>query len=366
MSDLAPLKNDLLLRAARREPVERVPVWMMRQAGRYLPEFREVRAEADFFRVCRTPELATEVTLQPLRRFPLDAAIIFSDILVVPQAMDLDVVMIAGKGPHFPSPLEGPEDLDRVAGVGRPPPDVRAELGYVYDAIAMTRRVLDGRVPLIGFAGAPWTLAAYMIEGEGSKQFAKSKAWLYAHPEAAKQLLDATTDVVIEHLTAQAEAGAQVLQVFDSWAGELGPLQFGEFALPYLSRIGEALKDRVPEVPLVVFARGAHYGIDALANSAYDVIGLDWTIMPEAARTIIADRKAVQGNLDPAALFAPPEGIRSHVERMLHGFAVTGDLTGVIANLGHGMMPSHDPEHAGAFVRAVQEVSERMIGGGNA
>lgn len=356
------MKNDLLLRAARRQPVERVPVWMMRQAGRYLPEFREVRAEADFFRVCRTPELATEVTLQPLRRFPLDAAIIFSDILVVPQAMGLDVVMVPGKGPHFPEPLDSPAGLERVAGVGRAAPDTRKELGYVYDAISMTRRVLDGRVPLIGFAGAPWTLVAYMIEGGGSKQFAKSKSWLYAHSEDVHTLLAATTEVVIEHLDAQAEAGAQVLQVFDSWAGELGPIQFAEFALPYLTRIADALKERQPDVPLVVFARGAHYALDALADTAYDVVGLDWTIMPEAARAIVGDRVALQGNLDPAALFASPENIRAHVERMLHGFAASGDLTGYIANLGHGMMPSHDPEHAGAFVKAVQEVSGKMMG----
>jgi uroporphyrinogen decarboxylase len=356
------MKNDLLLRAARRQPVERVPVWMMRQAGRYLPEFRSVRAEADFFRVCRTPELATEVTLQPLRRFPLDAAIIFSDILVVPQAMGLDVVMVPGKGPHFPAPLDSPAGLERVAGVGKPPAVVQDSLGYVYDAVRMTRRVLDGRVPLIGFAGAPWTLVAYMIEGGGSKQFARSKSWLYASPEDAHALLAATTDVVIDHLDAQAEAGAQVLQVFDSWAGELGPAQFAEFALPYLIKIADELARRQPDVPLVVFARGAHYALDALADTAYDVIGLDWTIMPEAARAIVGERAAVQGNLDPAALFAAPEDIRAHVRRMLEGFAAGGaGLTGYIANLGHGMMPSHDPEHAGAFVRAVQEVSQEMV-----
>lgn len=361
MPDFPPLENDLLLRAARRQHVDRVPVWMMRQAGRYLPEFREIRAEADFFAVCRTPELATEVTLQPLRRFPLDAAIIFSDILVVPQAMGLEVVMVPEKGPHFPRPLDTPADLQRVAGLGLPDADVRRELGYVYDAIAMTRRVLGGRVPLIGFAGAPWTLVAYMLEGGGSKQFAKSKRWLYEHPLEAKQLLGITTGVVVEHLAAQADAGAQVLQVFDSWAGELGPLQFAEFALPYLVRIADELKQRLPEVPLVVFARGAHYALDALADTRYDVIGLDWTIMPEAARAIVGDRAALQGNLDPAALFAPPMAIRAHVERMLRGFASAGDLRGVIANLGHGMLPDHDPTHAGAFVGAVQEVSARMI-----
>lgn len=354
---LPPLQNDLLLRAARRQPVERVPVWMMRQAGRYLPEFRAVRADSDFFTVCRTPELATEVTLQPLRRFPIDAAIIFSDILVVPQALGLEVQMVKGKGPHFPAPLAGPGDLRRLRR-----PDVREALGYVYDALALTRRELNGRVPLIGFAGAPWTLMAYMVEGGGSKQFARSKAWLYRHPEASHQLLQLTTDVVVDHLAAQAEAGAQALQVFDSWAGELGPGLFSEFALPYLRQIAERLEASHPEVPLIVFARGAHYALDDLANTPYDVLGLDWTIDPRAARAAVAGRKALQGNLDPAALYAPPEDIRQHVRAMLEGFADGPQgLTGLIANLGHGMQPEHDPEHAGAFVAAVQEISAEMI-----
>jgi uroporphyrinogen decarboxylase len=350
MPDFPPLKNDLLLRAARREPVERVPVWMMRQAGRYLPEFQEVRAEHDFFTVCRTPELACEVTLQPLRRFPLDAAIIFSDILVVPQALGLEVQMVKGKGPHFPDPLGSPDDLSRLT-----TPDVQRELEYVYEAISLTRRVLGGRAPLIGFAGAPWTLMAYMIEGGGSKQFAKCKAWLYRHPDASHELLKATTEVIVEHLCAQAEAGAQALQVFDSWAGELSPYQFAEFALPYLTDIAERVRERHPDVPLIVFARGAHYALDALAATPYDVIGLDWTILPQAARAIVGDRAALQGNLDPGALYGPPATIRAHVERMIQGFGTEG----YIANLGHGMQPDHDPEHAGAFVEAVQEISSR-------
>ncbi len=345
-----PLKNDLLLRAARREPTERVPVWMMRQAGRYLPEFRAVRAEHDFFTVCRTPELACEVTLQPLRRFPLDAAIIFSDILVVPQALGLEVQMVKGQGPHFPAPLTGPDDLDRLAS-----PDVQRELGYVYEAVALTRRVLGGRVPLIGFAGAPWTLMAYMIEGGGSKTFSDSKAWLFRHPEASHELLQVVTDVVVDHLAAQAEAGAQVLQVFDSWAGVLTSHHFAAFALPYLAQIAERLKTLHPDVPLIVFARGAHYALDALASTDYDVIGLDWTIIPQAARAIVADRAALQGNLDPCALYGSPQAIRAAVGQMLAGFGSEG----YIANLGHGMHPDHDPEHAGAFVEAVQELSAR-------
>ncbi|MDX1531318.1 MAG: uroporphyrinogen decarboxylase [Rhodothermales bacterium] len=356
MPDFAALHTDLLVRAARQEPTERVPVWMMRQAGRYLPEFRAVRAEHDFFTVCRTPELACEVTLQPLRRFPLDAAIIFSDILVVPQAVGLEVQMVKGKGPHFPDPLDGPDDLDRLHR-----PDVHEQLGYVYDAVRLTRQELGGRVPLIGFAGAPWTLMAYSIEGGGSKQFARSKAWLWRHPDASRRLLQLLTDVVVDHLSAQAEAGAQALQVFDSWAGELGPETFRLFAFPYLHQIGRRLKQRHPDVPLVVFARGAHYALDTLALTDYDVIGLDWTVRPGEARRVVGARAALQGNLDPTALFAEPARIRELVGEMLEGFAAgERGLTGTIANLGHGMMPGHDPEHAGAFVAAVQELSASM------
>jgi uroporphyrinogen decarboxylase len=353
-SEHPPLKNDLLLRAARREAVERVPVWMMRQAGRYLPEYHEVRAEHDFFEMCRTPELACEVTVQPLRRFPLDAAIIFSDILVVPQALGLEVEMVKGKGPHFPAPLGGPGDLGRLE-----TPDVQRELGYVYEAITLTRRVIGGRAPLIGFSGAPWTLMAYMIEGGGSKNFSNSKAWLYAHPEASHELLQATTDVIVEHLSAQADAGAQALQVFDSWAGTLAPYHFSSFALPYLQQVAERVKARHPDVPLIVFARGAHYALAALAETDYDVIGLDWTIIPQAARAIVGDAAALQGNLDPSALYGSPATIRAAVKLMLDGFGTQG----YIANLGHGMHPDHDPDHAGAFVEAVQELSAELVEG---
>ena len=353
-SEHPPLKNDLLLRAARREPVERVPVWMMRQAGRYLPEYHEVRAEHDFFELCRTPKLACEVTVQPLRRFPLDAAIIFSDILVVPQALGLEVQMVEGKGPHFPNPLSGPDDLDRLV-----TPDVQKDLGYVYEAISLTRRVLGGRAPLIGFTGAPWTLMAYMIEGGGSKNFSKSKAWLYRHPEASHELLQAITDVIVDHLAAQAEAGAQALQVFDSWAGILAPYHFSSFALPYLQQIAERVGERHPDVPLIVFARGAHYALAALAETDYDVIGLDWTIIPQAARAIVGDAAALQGNLDPSALYGPHATIRAAVKQMLDGFGTQG----YIANLGHGMHPDHNPAHAAAFVEAVQELSAEMVEG---
>lgn len=351
MSDVPPPKNDLILRAARGEETERAPVWMMRQAGRYLPEYRALRAEHAFFDVVRTPELAAEVTLQPIERFPLDAAIIFSDILVVPQAFGMEVEMKTGVGPHFPDPLDTPADLDRLV-----EPAVEAVLGPVFDALAITRRRLAGRVPLIGFCGAPWTLMAYMIEGGGSKSFSKARAWLYEYPAASKELLDRITEVLIAYLRGQVEAGAQLVQVFDSWAGLLGPVTFRQFALPYLRRIGDALADSHAETPAIVFARGAHHALDALADTAYDVIGLDWTVDPHTARRVVGDRVVLQGNLDPCALYAPPDGIRRTVQNMLAAFGPHRH----IANLGHGMHPDHDPDHARTFIEAVQQYSSRM------
>ena len=346
MADFPPLQNDLLLRAARCEPVERTPVWIMRQAGRYLPEYRALRADEAFFDVVRTPELATEVTLQPLRRFPLDAAIIFSDILVVPQALGLRVEMIPGRGPYFPDPLRTVEDLRRLRR-----PDVREALYYMLEAITMTRKALAGRVPLIGFCGAPWTLMAYMVEGGGSKTFARAKGWLYRQPEASHRLLSLLTDVLVEFLIAQIDAGAQVVQVFDSWAGVLSPDLFRTFALPYLRRIGEEVGKARPEVPRIVFARGAHASLAELAGAGYDVVGLDWTIDPRQARQLTGGRVALQGNLDPCALYAESETIRRLTHRMLEAFGPRGH----IANLGHGLHPDHNPDHVRAFVEAVHD-----------
>ncbi len=351
MPEFPPLENDLILRAARGEETERAPVWMMRQAGRYLPEYRALRGEHAFFDVVQTPALAAEVTIQPIERFPLDAAIIFSDILVVPQAFGMEVEMKRGVGPHFPDPLDTPDDLDRLV-----EPDVEAALGHVFDALTLTRQRLEGRVPLIGFCGAPWTLMAYMVEGGGSKSFAKARAWLYEHPGASKQLLQRITDVLIDYLRGQIEAGAQLVQVFDSWAGLLGPATFRQFALPYLRQIADALDASHPDVPTIVFAKGVHYALDALADTAYDVIGLDWTMDPHAARQVVGTRAVLQGNLDPCALYAPPEGIRRAVQNMLAAFGPHRH----IANLGHGMHPDHDPEHARAFIEAVQAYSARM------
>lgn len=354
---LPPLRNDLFLRAARREKTLRAPVWMMRQAGRYLPEYRALRSEESFFEVCQTPELVVEVTMQPLRRFPLDAAIIFSDILVVPQAMGMEVQMVKGKGPHFPTPLEAPADARRLA-----TPDVRDALGYVCEAITQTRIALDGQAPLIGFCGAPWTLMAYMVEGGGSKTFAKPKAWLYREPEASHRLLSHITDVLIEFLSAQIDAGAQAVQVFDTWAALLSPGVFRTFALPYLERIAREIGARHPTVPTIVFAKGVHYALPELADAGFDVVGLDWTIDPARAREAVAGRAALQGNLDPSVLYAAPAFIRSEVGRMLDAFGPYAH----IANLGHGMYPDHDPEHARAFVEAVHELSaERYAQGEN-
>lgn len=351
MTDFPRLKNDLLLRAARGEETERTPVWMMRQAGRYLPEYRGLRAEESFFEVCRTPELAAEVTLQPIERFALDAAILFSDILVVPQALGMEVNMVKGVGPSFPEPLDGPSDLDRLR-----EPDVERDLKYVFDALTLTRQRLDGRVPLIGFCGAPWTLMAYMIEGGGSKHFVKTRTWLYRHPSAARDLLQRLSEVLIEYLIRQIEAGAQVVQVFDSWAGLLGPTEYESFMLPNLRLIASRVKRAHPDVPAIVFARGAHYASEMFADTEFDVMSLDWTMDPATVRRIVDGRLALQGNLDPAVLFSEPGTIRREVRRMLTEFGPTGH----IANLGHGMHPDHDPEHARVFVDAVHEISEEL------
>ena len=350
MDAFPPLQNDLLLRAARGEDTPRAPVWMMRQAGRYLPEYRALRAESSFFEAIRTPALAAEITLQPLKRFDLDAAIIFSDILVVPQAMGLEVRMEKGVGPTLPAPLRHPDDLARLE-----TPDVSTELDYVFRALAAARRALAGRAPLIGFCGAPWTLMAYMVEGAGSKQFARARSWLHRYPEASRELLRALSETLAEYLIRQVDAGAQAVQVFDSWAGLLGPREFEAFALPCLRDLARRFKQAHPDVPCIAFARGAHHALGGLAQTEYDVIGLDWTVRPETARKETG-RKTLQGNLDPAALFAEPAAIRAAVRRMLDAFGPRRH----IANLGHGMLPDHDPAHAAVFVDAVHEYSETM------
>lgn len=349
------LKNDRIIRAAFGKDVDRVPVWAMRQAGRYLPEFREVRLKHDFFTVCRTPELACEVTLHPIKRFDLDAAIIFSDILVIPQALGMTVEMVPGKGPVLPNRLETPEDLAKL----NQTPDVSKELGYVFDAITLTRQTLEGKVPLIGFSGAPWTLMAYMVEGGSSSTFSKPRSWLYAHPDESKRLLELLTDTIITYLVGQVKAGAQLLQVFESHAGVLTHDVFRQFSLPYLTKIAHEVKKQTSElgyeVPMIVFAKDAHYGVEDLAKTEYDVIGLDWTIDPGSAREIASKYgKSLQGNLDPANLYASTDNIKEATKLMLQKFGKKS----YIANLGHGMYPDMDPEHLKAFVDAVHEFSK--------
>lgn len=363
LSEFPPTKNDLILRAARGEKTERVPVWMMRQAGRYLPEFRQVRTKSDFFSMCQTPELACEVTIQPLERFPqLDAVIVFSDILVVPQAMGLECQMITGRGPVFPQPLSSPSDLDRL----NFSPDVEDTLGYVWDVVNLVRQRVNGRVPVIGFTGAPFTLMGYMIEGGGSRTWSKAKTWLLNHPEASHRLLQGVTDIIVEYLVGKVRYGAQLLQVFESNGGDMGPDLFYTYSFPYLCQIvdrvkAELARQGLPVVPMTVFARGVNFegALEKLADTKYDVVGLDWCIEPHAARARVSPAKAsVQGNLDPCCLFASKDEIYRRVEKMIQGFGTQR----YIANLGHGMMPDHDPEHAGAFIRAVHEISSKMNG----
>jgi len=338
--------NDLLLRALRSEPVERPPVWMMRQAGRYLPEYRAVRAKSDFLTMCRTPELAVEVTLQPLDLVGVDAAIIFSDILVIPEAMGMHLTLDEGIGPQFPSPIRSAADLSRLHAV-----DPHDGLGYVLDALRLARREINNKVPLIGFAGAPWTLAAYMIEGKGTKQFAVAKRMLFEQPALAHTLLDQLATAVGDYLVAQIEAGAQALQLFESWASALGPAEFREFCIPYLARI--AARVRPTGVPLIVFAPGAGWALGEIAAATgAEAIGVDWHTTPQHARQQCAPYGvALQGNLDPCALYAPPSEIRRRTHEMISAFGPIGH----IANLGHGILPDVPPAHARAFVDAVKE-----------
>ena len=338
--------NDLLLRACRREVVDRPPVWMMRQAGRYLPEYRRVRERADFLTMVGTPELAVEVTLQPVDLVGVDAAIIFSDILVVPQAMGMTLTVDEGVGPRFPEPLRAPADFARLRDVE--PTDA---LGHVLEAIRLARRALDGRVPLIGFAGAPWTLASYMIEGGGSKNWAVAKRFLLQHPDAAHALLGRLARAIGAFLRAQVAAGAQVVQLFESWAGALGPDDFRTFALPYLAETVRAAKSA--GVPVIAFAPGAGWALEEIARvTGADVLGIDWQTEPAAAtRRAAPFPVALQGNLDPCWLYAEPAEIRRRTHTMLGAFGGRGH----IANLGHGILPDIPVAHARAFVDAVKE-----------
>lgn len=346
------LKNDRFLRAARGEEVDKIPVWIMRQAGRYLPEFRDLRQKYDFFTMCQTPALAAEVSIQPIQRFDLDACIIFSDILVIPQALGVHVEMKPSVGPVL-EPLAGPEDIAKL----EVPVNVNEKLGYVAEAITLTRHKLEGKVPLIGFSGAPWTLMAYMIEGGGSKTLSKAKAWLYKYPDASKKLLTILTDAVVDYMIMQAKAGAQLLQLFESNAEYLGPDLFYKFALPYIRDICKRVKSGcssigVGNIPMTIFAKGAHYALEELSGSGYDVVGIDWTVDPTEARKRTGGTVTLQGNLDPCALYAPPEQLKRLVLEMAQKFGKTK----YIANLGHGIYPDADPAHVKILIDAIHDV----------
>ena len=350
-----PLANDRLLRALRRQPVDRTPVWLMRQAGRYLPEYRASRAAAgSFLAMAKTPELACEVTLQPLRRFPLDAAILFSDILTVPDAMGLGLYFAEGEGPKFHNPVRDAAAIAKLA-----VPDMETELRYVMDAVRLIRRELDGKVPLIGFSGSPWTLACYMVEGGGSKDWGKVKALALNEPAAMHKLLTVVTDAVIAYLSAQHAAGAQALQVFDTWGGTLGPAMYREFSLPYLTRIARELKNI--GVPVILFGKGNAPHLDDLFASGADAIGVDWTVTLEDAARRANGRVALQGNLDPAILYGNPDAIRTQVQVALDSYAAGngGSREGHVFNLGHGMSPDMSPDHVAALVEAVHTLSAR-------
>ena len=339
------ITSDLLLRAARGESVERPPVWLMRQAGRILPEYRALRASVPSFKdLVENPELVCEVTLQPVEALGVDAAILFSDILVVPEAMGLPYRMEAGRGPVFDDPIRSTAAIDALR-----VPDPRTELGYVLEGARRTRSALAGRVPLIGFAGAPWTILAYMVEGSGSKTFSHARALLQTDPVAARSLLDKITETTIAYLNAQVDAGAQALQLFDSWAGVLGPENYRSFALPAVRAIVEGVKASHPEVPLIVFAKDAWFVLAALGELPCDVLGLDWQTDPEWARGQ-APGKVFQGNLDPTVLYADPQVVARRTTGMLARFGGKH-----IANLGHGVYPDTPLQGVRAFVRAVQE-----------
>jgi uroporphyrinogen decarboxylase len=349
---MTALKNDRFLRALLKQPVDVTPVWMMRQAGRYLPEYRASRAKAgDFMSLCMNPEFACEVTLQPLERYPLDAAILFSDILTIPDAMGLGLYFETGEGPRFKKTVNSLAEIEAL-----PIPDAQKDLGYVMDAVSTIRRELNGRVPLIGFSGSPWTLATYMVEGGSSKDHRKSKAMLYENPQAMHLLLDKLAQSVIAYLNGQILAGAQAVQIFDSWGGSLSDAAYQEFSLAYMRKIVNGLirENDGRKVPVILFTKGGGLWLESMADTGADALGLDWTCNIGQARQRVGSKVALQGNMDPSVLYASPEAIRSEVSRILASY---GSGTGHVFNLGHGITPEVDPAHAGAFIEAVHEMS---------
>ncbi len=346
------MQNDLIIRALLREPTKRTPIWVMRQAGRYLPEYLKTRAEAgSFMNLCQTPDLACEVTLQPLRRFDLDAAIIFSDILTIPDAMGLGLYFSEGEGPKFEHPIRSESDIDNL-----PSPDMRESLAYVTDAIQLVRRELNGQVPLIGFSGSPWTLATYMVEGGSSKTFSKIKKLIYDQPALAHKLLGRLADSVIDYLNMQIEAGAQIIQIFDTWGGVLSDQAFREFSLRYLARIVSGLtrEHEGRKVPIILFCKGCNTHLEVQADTGCDALGIDWTISLAEAKSRVGMQVALQGNLDPAILLTNPDVIHQEASKVLASF---GQGTGHVFNLGHGITPEVPPENLGALIDTVHQLS---------
>ena len=351
---MTELKNDRFLRALMREPVDRTPIWMMRQAGRYLPEYRETRAQAgSFLDLCKNTELACEVTLQPLRRYPMDAAILFSDILTVPDALGLGLYFEEGEGPRFKKTVRTAEDLAGLNSF-----NAADDLSYVMDAVSTIRRELNGAVPLIGFSGSPWTLATYMVEGGSSKDFSRVKTMAYDQPELMHELLTLLADAVADYLSAQIDAGAQAVQIFDTWGGSLSAAAYKEYSLKYMQRIVSRLPREADgrPIPVIVFTKGGGQWLPAIADCGANAVGIDWTTDIATARKIVGDRVALQGNMDPMMLFASPARIREEVASILEGF---GHGSGHVFNLGHGITPGVNPDHVTAFVDAVTELSPR-------
>ena len=346
---MTKLNNDLFLRACRREPVERTPIWIMRQAGRYLPEYRAVREKVDFLTLCKTPDLAAEVTIQPVDIIGVDAAIIFSDILVIPEAMGMKLEMHEGKGPIFHNPIRTENDANALAEI-----DPFKDLSYVLDAVSLTKRELNGRVPLIGFSGSPWTLFTYMVEGRGSKNFSNVKKMIYNNPRLAHKVLVKLADAVSLYLSAKIEAGADAVQIFDTWGGVLSQNDFEEFSLKYVQMIISNIKRK--NEPVIFFPKGVHYKLKKLSKCGADVIGLDWTMDIGKVRKRIGDKIALQGNLDPAFLYANEEKIKEEAIRILDSF---GEGSGHIFNLGHGILPDVEPEKAKYLVNTVKEESRK-------
>ena len=352
---MTTLQNDTFLRALAKQPVSHTPVWLMRQAGRYLPEYRAVRARAGgFLDLCKNTELATEVTLQPIDRFGLDAAILFSDILTVPDAMGLGLYFAEGEGPKFARPLQNEADIAALQ-----VPDM-AKLRYVFDAVSSIRRALNGRVPLIGFSGSPFNLACYMVEGGGSKEFRQIKTLLYRRPELLHRILNITAQAVTAYLNEQIAAGAQAVQIFDTWGGLLSDAAFPKFSLAYMRQIigGLTREYEGRRVPVILFTKGGGQWLELMAESGADALGLDWTVNLGQARQRVGSQVALQGNFDPAALFGTPESVRAEVRRILHSY---GEGSGHVFNLGHGISQHTDPENVQALVDAVREYSARPI-----